>query len=87
MGLPYGILVLPLMWLPETVVVIGRPSVWMTDWWGALTVARVALGTLWVFAGCTLSVREVYKVPVLRAASYTLGGIAAGLALSSVFIR
>lgn len=47
LGLPYGILVLPLMWLPETIVAIGYPSIWSSDPWQVpFTSIRVALGTI-----------------------------------------
>jgi hypothetical protein len=86
-GLPYGILVLPLMWLPETIVVIGWPSVWTASWWVALTPVRVVLGTLWVYAGCTLCVKELYNLSVLRSSLYALAGLLVGIATSLVFIR
>ncbi len=86
-GLPYGILVLPLMWLPETIVVIGWPAVWITDWWSTLTALRVGLGTLWVYAGCTLAVKELYDLSLSRSLLHTLAGLLVGMAASVIFIR
>jgi hypothetical protein len=86
-GLPYGLLVLPLMWLPETIAVIGWPSVWETRWWTLLTPIRVGLGTAWLYTGCVLAVKELYGLPWVRSCLVTLAGLLVGVGVSVVFIR
>ncbi len=86
-GLPYGILVLPLMWLPDTIVLIGWPWMWMAPWWVAVTPVRVALGTLWVYSSCTLAVKVIYGFSFFRAAPATFMGLVVAIAMSFVFIR
>lgn len=86
-GLPYGILVLPLMWLPETVLAVGWPSEWTAGWWTTLTVFRVVLGTLWVYVGCTLAVKRLYGLSLIRSCMHTLAGLAVGIGTSVIFIR
>lgn len=86
-GLPYGILVLPLMWLPETLVAVFWPRIWTTSVWKTITLFRVGLGSLWVLAGLVIAVKETYKSSLARTILAALLGMIAGLALSVVFIR
>jgi hypothetical protein len=87
LGLPYGILVLPFMWLPETIVAFAHPEVWTARWWVSLTPVRVTLGTLWVLGGCVEATRQHCQLPMLRSVLLALTGLVAALALSFVFIR
>ena len=88
LGLPYGILVFPLMWLPETVVAIGWLSLWASNpWWLTLTPIRVALGTLWVYIVCVLAIKELYQLSLIRSLLHTLAGLIVGLGTAVIFIR
>ena len=88
LGLPYGILVLPFMWLPEIIVTIAFPHLWGSDpTWLMVEPVRVALGSAWVYIGCSLAVKELYKLSWRRALLHTLGGLAVAGGFSSVFIR
>ncbi len=86
-GLPYGILVLPFIWLPETLAAIGGASVWYANWWRILTPIRVASGTIWVYLVCAFAVKEFYRLGLTRSLLHTLAGLLAGLSMSLVFIR
>ncbi|NLI98037.1 hypothetical protein GX441_05175 [bacterium] len=86
-GLPYGILVLPLMWLPETLVAIFWPSLWTTPVWKIVSLFRVGFGSLWVLMSIIIAVKETCKPSWARAVFVGLVGMIAGLALSIVFIR
>ena len=87
LGLPYSILVLPLMWLPETVVVIGYPSFWSSPLWSTLTPIRVVLGTFWVYIVCALAIKTLYKVSLTRSLLHTLAGMTVGGGIAVIFIR
>lgn len=86
-GLPYGILVLLLMWLPETLVAIFWPSLCTTPVWKIVSLFRVGFGSLWVLMSIIIAVRETYKSSWVRAIFVGLVGMIAGLVLSVVFIR
>ena len=87
-GLPYGILVLPFMWLPEIIISIGFPHLWGSDpVWLTIEPIRVALGTIWVYIICTLAIKELYRISWARALGVTLIGIAVGGGFSGIFIR
>ena len=87
-GLPYGILVLPFMWLPEIIVTIGFPYLWGSDpVWLAVEPIRIALGSAWVYIVCTLSIKELYRIGWRRALLHTLLGLAVAGGFSAVFIR
>jgi hypothetical protein len=87
LGLPYGILVLPLMWLPEAVMTICWPSWYHELWWRQLTIVRVVLGTIWLYIGCAIAVKELYKVSLPRSLFHTLIGLIAALVMSIIFLR
>ncbi len=87
LGLPYAILVFPLMWLPETVVAFGWPQIWMSDWWQFMTPIRSALGTIWVYIGCVLAVKELYGSSWLRSLPIAFAGLIVGLGTCMIFIR
>ncbi len=87
LGLPYGILVFPFMWLPETVVAFGFPQVWLTNWWQILTPIRSALGTIWVYIGCVLAVKELYGLSWRRSLLISFAGLIVGLGTCMIFIR
>jgi len=88
LGLPYGILVLPLMWLPEIIVTIGYPHLWGSDpVWLTVEPVRVAIGTAWVYIICSLSIKELYNISWRRALLRTLIGLAVAGGFSAVFIR
>lgn len=86
-GLPYDILVLPLMWLPETIIVIGFPSIWNVGWWILLTAIRVALGTIWVYIVCVIAIKELYKLSWACSLLHTLTGLIMGVGIAAIFIR
>ncbi len=86
-GLPYGVLALPLMWLPETIAAIAGPCIWNTNWWIAMTPVRVAVGTLWLYIVCAFAIREFYGLRLTWSLLYTLVGLIAALSISAVFIR
>lgn len=87
LGLPYGILILPLMWVPEIVMTIGWPNWYYESWWMQLTVIRVVLGTVWMYVGCTIAVRELYKVSLPRSLFHTIIGVIVALVISLIFLR
>ncbi len=87
LGLPYAILVLPFMWLPETVVAFAWPQVWLSDWWTILTPIRSALGTVWVYIGCVVAVKELYKFSLPRSLLIAFAGLIVGLGTCMIFIR
>ena len=87
-GLPYGILVLPFMWLPEIIVTIGFPHLWGSDpLWLTIEPIRIALGTIWIYLVCALSVKELYRISWSRALAVTLVGVAVAGGFSAIFIR
>ncbi len=87
LGLPYAVLVLPFMWLPETVVAFAWPQVWLSGWWTILTPIRSALGTIWVYIGCVLAVKELYKLSLRRSLLVAFAGLIVGLGTCMIFIR
>ncbi len=87
LGLPYGMLVFPFMWLPETVIAFGWPQIWLSDWWQILTPIRSALGTIWVYIGCALAVKELYGLSWRRSLLITFAGLIVGLGNCMIFIR
>jgi hypothetical protein len=88
LGLPYGILVLPFMWLPEIIVTIAFPHLWGSDpTWLMVEPVRVTLGSAWVYIGCSLAVKELYKLSWRRALLHTLIGLAVAGGFSAIFIR
>ncbi len=87
LGLPYAILVLPFMWLPETIVAFAWPHVWTSNWWTILTPIRSALGTIWVYIGCVLAVKELYALSLRRSLLLAFAGLIVGLGTCMIFIR
>ncbi len=87
LGLPYGILVFPFMWLPETIVAFGWPHIWLTNWWQIMTPIRSALGTIWVYVGCVLAVKELYALSLRRSLLIAFAGLIVGLGTCMIFIR
>ena len=85
-GLPYGILVLPLMWVPETILGIAFSLPLGGELLAGAEYRVCRTGTLGVSAGCALAVRKLYALLYGRSLLNTLPGFVVSLFTSVVCI-